>query len=111
VSSFDFVSEALLQKVVDDGKMGEIPAAPKLRCEELEKYYDEDEKILLAVKEYLLQRAILRAKYEKINEYRRHVGMVVKIEGEEITVNIDKVTEYYTRAKELIEYIQETYDD
>ncbi len=111
ISSFDFVAEALLQKILDEGKIAEIPTAPKLRCEELEKFYEEDDRILLAVKEYMLQRAILRTKYEKINEYRRHVGMIVKIEGEDITINIDKVTEYYARAKELIEYLEETYDD
>jgi len=111
ISSFDFVAEALLKKAIDNEDISTIPQAPKLKCEELEKLYKDDKKILDAINEYLLLRQIMRTEYEKENEYRRHVGMILTINEKKMTIDIDTVTEYYAKAKELIEYIENTYND
>jgi len=111
ISSFDFVADALLKKALDEKKIESMPTAPKLKCEELEKLYAGDEKILAAVKDYLLLRQISRSEYERENEYRRHVAMIVNLEGEEYKIHIDRVTEYYKQAKDLIEYIENKYND
>jgi len=111
ISSFDFVAAALLKKALDEEKIEVIPQAPKLKCEELEKLYKDDKKILKAITEYLLLRQIMRLEYDKINEYRRHVGMIVKVDDKEMIMNIDEVTEFYKKAKDLIEYIEKTYND
>jgi len=105
------VAAALLKKALDEEKIEVIPQAPKLKCEELEKLYKDDKKILKAITEYLLLRQIMRLEYDKINEYRRHVGMIVKVDDKEMIMNIDEVTEYYKKAKDLIEYIEKTYND
>ena len=111
ISSFDFVLDSLLQDQIDAEKLEIIPQAPKLKCELIEKFYSKDKVILAAVDEYLLLRLILRVEYESENEYRRHVGMIMTIEGKELKVNIDQVSIYYQRAKELIEYLEKTNND
>jgi hypothetical protein len=110
ISSFDFVTDALLKKAQDEKKIMDIPTAPKLKCELLEELYSKDEKVIAAVKEYLFFRVLSRTEFERESEYRRHVAMVVQIEGKTHKIDIDTVTEYYKRAKENIEYIESTYD-
>jgi len=109
INSFDFISESLLKKAFDEKKIKIIPIAPKLKAEELEKLYQEDREIVDAIRLYMLLRRISITEYDKINEYRRHVAMVVNIDKEEILVSIDLVTEYYKQAKKLIEYIETNY--
>ncbi len=111
ISSYDFVSQALLKRMADKGKLETIPVAPKLRCEELERLYSDDEQILVSVRQYLLLRQIARSEYEKESEYRRHVAMVTRIEGQEVRMDIDEVTVQYKKARDLIEYIEATYND
>jgi len=111
ISSNGFILDALLKKALDDKKITEIPKAPKMKAEKLEELYQNDDKILVAVRHYLLLRQITRSEHDKENEYRRHVAMIVNINGEEIWVHIDRVTEYYKQAKDLIEYIERTYND
>lgn len=111
ISSFDFVLDSLLQKPLEKEKIESIPQAPKLKCELIEKFYSKDKIILAAIEEYLLLRLILRVEYESENEYRRHVGMIMKIDGKELKVNIDQVSEYYQSAKELIEHLEKTNND
>ncbi len=109
LGSFDFIAESLLKQALDEKKITAIPIAPKLRAEELEKLYSGDSEIIEAVRLFVLVRRISQSEYEKENEYRRHVAMVVKIDGEEIKVSIDKVTEYYKTTRHLIEYIEAKY--
>jgi hypothetical protein len=111
ISSFDFVIDALLKKAQDEKKIMVIPNAPKLKCELLEQLYDGDEKVIAAVKEYLFFRVLSRSEYGRESEYRRHVAMVLEIEGKTYKIDIDIVTEYYKRAKENIEYIETTYNN
>lgn len=106
INSYDFIAESLLKKALNEKKIDLIPKAPKLKCEELQKLYKDDKIILDSVDLYLLLRKIFITEYEKENEYRRHVGMILKIENKEVRVDIDQVTEYYKQAKELIEYIE-----
>lgn len=106
ISSYDFISDTLLLKAKEEGKIEELPKVPMIKCEELLKIYDGDERITAAIKNYLLMRQISRSEYERENEYRRHVAMIVTIQGEELKISIDKVTEYYKEASELIEYIE-----
>jgi len=111
ISSFGFIADSLLQRAVDNGDIEEIPKAPRLKCETLEELYPEDDKILVTVKEYLMLRQIIQSKYDKENEYRRHVAMIVKIDKDEVRIDIDQVTEYYKRYRELIEHIEHSYND
>jgi len=111
ISSYDFITDALLKRAVDKEKIDKAPTAPMMKAEEIEKLYAKDEQILIAAKQYMLLRQISRAEYERESEYRRHVAMIVHIEGQEIKVDIDLVTEYYKQARELIEYIESKYND
>lgn len=109
LNSFDFIADSLLKKAMDEKKISSVPVAPKLKTEELERLYSEDDVMLDAAKLFVEVRKISNADYGKENEYRRHVAMVVKIDGKEIKVSIDKVTEYYKKTIQLIEHIETKY--
>ena len=49
----------------------------------------------------------LRAKYEKIREYRRHLAMRVEFENKKIDITIDIITYYYNKTKEFFEHISD----
>ncbi len=107
VSAMDFMVLAVLEYARDKGRLDEIPTAPVARNEKLKEVFADDEKLVALAEFYALLRKILKLDYiRKENEYRRHVAMVFDVEGEEITINIDNVTEYYKDAKEYISYIE-----
>ena len=60
---------------------------------------------------YLKLKKLIRSKYSKSSEFRRHVAMTADVNGEEMIIDIDKVHEYFNHIKELLEYIKDTYDD
>ncbi len=109
ITFYEFFVEALAKKAVADKKMEDIPTAPKILCEELSEIYKDDEIIQESLKFFMFLRTINRATYDKEQEYRRHVTMIVQIEGQEHRVNIDIITDYYKKAKEVIDYIEKTY--
>ena len=53
-------------------------------------------------------RDIFQAKYDKREEYRRHVTMITILgPGETIDVDIDLLQEYFAKTREFEEYILE----
>ncbi|MFP4117509.1 MAG: hypothetical protein ACLFTR_01150 [Candidatus Woesearchaeota archaeon] len=67
----------------------------------------QDDKIAELLDFYLMLRRASRSEYEVINEYKRHVGMVMqKSDGSELIINIDKVTEFYHTMQGYMEYLR-----
>ena len=55
---------------------------------------------------YLLLRRIHKAKFEKAQEYRRHVTMTAELDGgQKIDITIDIISEYFEKTKEFYLYI------
>lgn len=106
VSSIDLMVLALLEHAKEENRIEEIPAAPIKRCDELALLYKDDTMVSELCGFYTLLRRINKMDYDKENEYRRHVGMIFDVDGKELKINIDQVTEYYKRSKEYIAYIQ-----
>jgi hypothetical protein len=108
INAFDFIADSLLAHAEETGKLGVIPTAPKMKCEKIVELYKEDS-IVAFIKLYLLLRRMHTAEYQRENEYRRHVTMIVHIDSEEHRIDIDKVTDYYKQGKDVIEHIERTY--
>jgi hypothetical protein len=111
INSHGFIADSLLAKAEEDGIIDEKPTAAKLKADKMLELYEEDPKIVESVKLYLLLRKMVLTEYTKENEYRRHVTMITVVDGEKLRIDIDQVTEYYKKAKELIEYIENKYPE
>ncbi len=111
INAYDFMILALLEKMKDKGKVDEIPLVPWSKCDALQKLYKKDENIINNIDFYLYLRKLIRAKYTRSNEFRRHVTMTSFLtEGDKeevIEITMDIIKEYYEKAGMFIEYLNE----
>ena len=108
IAAFDSGFLGLLDKVQNRRKNFEIPTQPRVRAYILKEVFPKDEKLRIFVEFYLLLRNLSQAKYDKREEYRRHVTMIAYLEKhEKYEVNIDVLYEYYETCKKFSEYIEE----
>lgn len=105
IDAYDFAIDGLLKYGQDKGIIqDELPTNPISRTEMVLKNF-KDQVIKDNMELYLLFRKIIKADYERLNEYRRHVTLKTMIDDETIEIKIDNVTEYYTIIKEFVKYI------
>lgn len=110
IASFDFQLDLILENFKEKGTIESYQKSPGLKCNTIREN-TEDETIRELLDFYLLLRRLTRAEYDTINEYKRHVGMVVThADGSELIVNIDLVTEYYHRMKDYLKYVHDFVD-
>ena len=106
ISTFSFGIESLLKHAKEEKKISEIPANEGLRYKLLMETFPDDE-LTDYVNLYLRLRKIIRAKYTKREEFRRHVTMTATLDnGEIVEVNIDVLKEYYEKTKDFIKFIK-----
>ncbi len=106
IAAFDHVLDLILESYKDSGDIESYPTSPGLKVDQIRKL-TEDDKIMEILDFYLMLRRASRSEYQVINEYKRHVGMVMqKPDGSELTINIDQVTEFYHQMKEYLEYVK-----
>jgi len=104
VQTIDFLLEGILNKLKDEKKIDVVPSQPGVRCNVLLEHFPEDKKLINYINFYLLLRKLLRIKYTKINEFRRHVALVYELDGKEDKFNIDKSYEYFEETNKFINY-------
>lgn len=107
ILAFDSVFLGFLEKAKNEGKISEIVNAPAKKCEEIKRLYPGDKDIDEAITFYLLLRKLDRAKFDRINEFRRHVTMIADIDGKKFNIDIDKISEYYDATKKFVGYVEE----
>ena len=108
INALDFCILALTNSLLNENKIIEIPVQPVKKAEIVkEQYNDEEDEIIREFMDfYLLLRKINNAEYESEREFRRHVAMIVKVDGKKIEINIDIITEYYHKIKEFVEFLK-----
>ena len=89
VSTYDFVVEAFLEKAMEDKKLDSIPKSPALKAKKLAELYPEDPLIQKNLHFYFSLRNILKSPYQKRQEFRRHVTLIVNLEESTVEVEID----------------------
>jgi len=108
LNAFDVGIEALLVKSKKRRKSLVIPAQPRKKCEVVKEIYSKDEKLIKFIDFYLDIRDIFQAKYDRKEEYRRHVAMISMLEpGKIVEISIDVLQEYYEKTKQFEEYMVE----
>lgn len=107
-NAFDQGTTLLLEKVKKRKKKLIIPVAPVKKCELVLELYPEQESLKEFCELYALLREILKSKYTKREEYRRHVTMIAELEpGKTIDIDIDKLVEYFAKIKEFVSLVEE----
>lgn len=106
VEFYDHAVDSLLKKLVEERRIEELPPSPVEKGRLVLQRYKND-LIQDNVKLYLLLRKVLRSNPSKEQEYRRHVTGTSIIDGQEIRVDIDLVTQYYGLQQEFFEYLKE----
>jgi len=105
IDAYDFAIDAILKYAQEKGMISdEIPVSPLSRADLVLKTFH-DPVIKDNMELYLLFRKIVKADYERFNEYRRHVTLKTIIDNKDIEIKIDNVTDYYNIIKEFVKYI------
>ncbi len=91
VSFFDMLFEGYMIDSIEKEKLDRSPKSPALKANKLAELYPEDEELQRYIKFYSFLKDLLNREYGKINEYRRHVGMLFKLEKSSTIINIDSL--------------------
>lgn len=105
IDAIDFAISALLIPLEEQGKVLELPVQPRQRAE-LVKQQIADDRIRKLIEFYLFLRQINRSEFGRAREYRRHVTMTCKVEGQDVEITIDNITQYYKEIKEDFAYVE-----
>lgn len=97
VSFFDMMIDAYLIDAQEKDLIGKIPKSPALKANKLSEMYANNEELQRYLCFYFFLKDLLKKDYGKINEYRRHVGMVFELECCSTIMNIDSLEtcQYY----------------
>lgn len=98
VSFFDIMFEGYMVNALEKELITKIPTSPALRVTRLVDMNPDDEDFRKFVVYYFFLKDLLMKDYGKINEYRRHVGMVFNLDNNSsVIINIDNLEtcEYY----------------
>jgi hypothetical protein len=108
IATLDNVQEVLLRYAKKKKNIPSIPTTPGLRSEAVISAFGENEAMVEMVNFYLLLRKIMRSKYTKREEFRRHVTMITMLDtNEKIEVNIDLLARYYELLKDYMKLVKE----
>lgn len=106
ISAFDLGVDALLEYAKKRKKI-DIPNAPVMKAELVKELYKDDEEMIDYINFYMMLRQLIRAEYDKREEYRRHVTMISTISpGNTVEVKIDTLYDYYDTIKKFVDYLE-----
>lgn len=101
LSAYDNMVLALLRYAHENELVEEVSNAPIRRYEQIEEAFPDNDMVKELSDFSRFLRKLSKLDYGNENEYRRHVAMIFKLEGETVKIDIDKATDYYKKAREL----------
>ncbi|MFH0701138.1 MAG: hypothetical protein V2A62_01745 [Candidatus Woesearchaeota archaeon] len=104
VSVFDLIIEAYLEKAKEEGKITTLPKSPALRGTILGKLYEGDSELQKYMEFYSFLKIILKSSYNKREEYRRHVTVIVELNECTAFVDIDCLINYERFVRNFLKY-------
>jgi hypothetical protein len=107
IATLDGGLDALLHSAKAEGTIPAVPTLPRLKVEAIKKAYAENEQLKNYLQFYLLLRKLDKAKFERAQEYRRHVTMKAAIDEHEAEVTIDIISDYFHKTKEFLALIEQ----
>jgi hypothetical protein len=109
VSCFDFIIDGLLVIKEKSGDIFEIPPTPFGKVKEIKRIYSNNIKMIIYMEFYLLLRKMMRSKFSADKEFRRHLNMIMNIDGRDIMLTIDILTDYYHQTYDFLRFIKKTH--
>jgi hypothetical protein len=107
VSACDYIVQGLLEHNKETKKIKKIPAVQKQKIEMLAELYKDDNELLRFITFTVFLRELIKARFTKREEYRRHVTMVAELRNQTAEVNIDVLEDNYdVIAKKFLEYAE-----
>jgi hypothetical protein len=108
IDAYSCMIDALMKFAVEHKRVREefVPVSPLERLEFARTIFPEEDIVKKNMDLYALMRKVVKTNPKKEQEFRRHVALKTVIDGNEVEVNIDKVTEYYGMMKEFYEWIE-----
>jgi hypothetical protein len=108
IDAYSCMIDALLKYAVETKKIKEefVPASPLERLEFTRTIFKDEEIVQKNMELYAMMRKVVKTHPKKEQEFRRHVTSRSMVDGKEVAVDIDKVTEYYAMMKEFFEWIE-----
>lgn len=107
INAFDCGIETLLDYAKKKKKIQQKPNLTTQRYSAIKKLFKDDEEMMKLIELYPLLKKINKAEFKREREYRRHVTMVVEVEGEVRGIDIDLMYKYFEKAKEFIALVKE----
>jgi len=108
INAFDSAIKALLEKAKEEKKIDSYSKSAGIKCSLIKQLFPNNKEMEQYMDFYLLLRKMIRLEYKKIEEYRRHVAMLVQIDSHTmISVDIDRIKEYYDRAEAFVNVVSE----
>ena len=108
VSCFDHGFDTLLKVAQSEKLIEKVPTHPGLRAENIKAIYPDNKQLMDFIEFYMLLKKILRSKYSKREEYRRHVTMITELDDKILDIDIDLVSEYYEKGKEFVHLVKDS---
>jgi len=107
IDAYNCLIDSLLKFAVEKKMRKEeyIPTTP-LERGELARELFKDEIVQKNMEMYFMLRKIHKTNPKKEQEFRRHVTLRTIIDDKEVSVDIDKASEYYSMLKEFYEWIE-----
>ena len=106
ISTIDFCFEVLLIHAKKDKKIPAIPTLTRLRIDMIRTLYSDDPVVQNFLEFYQKLRKIDTARFDRAQEYRRHVTMTVYLDGGPVEITIDIITDYFDRTKEFFAHVK-----
>jgi len=91
IGTYDFIIEALLEKAQKEDKIAALPKSPALRATTLGEIYPQDLTLQKALSFYAFLKTVLKTNYERREEFRRHVTLVVSFPNSTAEIDIDNL--------------------
>jgi hypothetical protein len=105
ITTFEYAIDALLKCMKEEKIIEELPKTPVAKAM-LAKEKCDNEEMIKYVDIYLNLRKVMREDYKKREEYRRHVTMIVEMDGETLNFDIDLLKEYYEYMSDFLKYVK-----
>ncbi|MBW2967757.1 hypothetical protein KY362_04680 [Candidatus Woesearchaeota archaeon] len=107
INCMDFIFTAVLEHSKEQGKIEDFPTAPIPKAKKIKEMFADDEFLPEFADLFVRFRKISKAEFERSCEFRRHVTMTVVVEDEVIKLDIDNITDYFKRTKELFAHVED----
>jgi len=104
----DLSNTLLLERAKKKKLIKDIPVAPKLRIDLVEKVFHKEELIKEVIKLYIFFRKIPQSELVREHEFRKNVTLrVISEAGTETAIDLDKLKEWQELLEKFINFVRD----